>query len=533
MADEVKPVNQRVLLASIAPHKRNYNRHPKSQVDRIATSLRKFGQVRSIVVWRSTILAGHGVVEAARALGWKEIAADVLPDDYPEHLALAYVAADNELGRLADPDQAALAAILEESRAQDAELLAAIGYNDAEFQALLEEVGKNNGEAGKDTEAQIEDFPVADLLAPYPYFGGKRAIAGAVWARFGVVENYVEPFFGSGAVLLSRPNVAGLETVNDLDGFIANFWRAVAADPDGVAQYVDWPVNENDLLARHLWLVRQRDELTKRLDADPDHYDSKVAGWWCWGACNWIGTGWCKGDGPWVLDGDDVRKLPHLGDAGRGVNRQLPHLGNAGRGVNRQLPHLGNAGQGVNRKLPHLGNAGQGVNRKLPHLGDAGQGVNRKLPHLGDAGQGDQTEGQCAAWADHLSTMMGRLSDRLRRVRVACGDWVRVVTSSVTDRHGMTAVFFDPPYAEGAMEYSAGGNADASITQAVREWCIENGDNPQLRIAFCGYEPLTMPVGWRALRWTAPKGYQNAENAENRRREIIWFSSACLVPPPK
>ena len=473
MTAELKPTNQRVKLADLTAHPRNYNRHPATQIDRIAASLRKFGQVRSIVVWGSTILAGHGVVEAARALGWKEIAADVLPADYPEHLALAYVAADNELGRLGDPDQAALAAILEESRAQDAELLQAIGYSDAEFQALLAEVGQGTP-AVQDAEAQVEDFPVADLLAPYPYFGGKRAIAGAVWARFGTVDNYVEPFFGSGAILLSNPTPAAIETVNDFDGFIANFWRAVAADPAAVARHVDWPTNENDLLARHLWLVAQRAEMTRRLDADPDWYDAKIAGWWCWGACNWIGTGWCAGDGPWQVDGDEVRKLPHVGDAG--------------------------------------------------------QGVNRKLPHVGNAGQGDQTDGQCAVWNEHLTAMMQKLSDRMRRVRVACGDWSRVVTSSVTDRHGLTAVFLDPPYAEGAMEYSAGGNNDASITAAVREWCIKNGDNPQLRIAFCGYELLPMPDGWRALRWTAPKGYQNAENADNRRREIIWFNRHCKTP---
>ena len=155
--NEVKPENRRVRVAEIVPHKRNYNRHPASQVERIAASLRKFGQVRSIVVWRSTILAGHGVVEAARALGWQEVAADVLPDEYPEHLALAYVAADNELGRLSDPDQAALAAILEESKAADAELLAAIGYSDAEFDELLKEVARGEGrEAGADTEAQVD-----------------------------------------------------------------------------------------------------------------------------------------------------------------------------------------------------------------------------------------------------------------------------------------------------------------------------------------------------------------------------------------
>ena len=41
--------------------------------------------------------------------------------------------------------------------------------------------------------------------APFPWFGGKARIAAQVWQRFGDVRNYVEPFFGSGAVLLNRP----------------------------------------------------------------------------------------------------------------------------------------------------------------------------------------------------------------------------------------------------------------------------------------------------------------------------------------
>jgi hypothetical protein len=63
-------------------------------------------------------------------------------------------------------------------------------------------------------------------------------------ARLGDVPNYAEPFFGSGAVLLARPDFTGrrTETVNDLDGFVANFWRALQADPDGVTQWADWPV---------------------------------------------------------------------------------------------------------------------------------------------------------------------------------------------------------------------------------------------------------------------------------------------------
>jgi DNA modification methylase len=151
----MKPTNRRLPLADLRAHPHNYNRHPPKQIKRIASSLRKFGQVRSIVVWQNTILAGHGVVDAARSMGWTDIAADVLPDEYPEHLALAYVAADNELARLGDPDQAALAAIIEQSRAIDAELLEAIGYDDAELAKLVREAGLDRNEL-EDAEPQID-----------------------------------------------------------------------------------------------------------------------------------------------------------------------------------------------------------------------------------------------------------------------------------------------------------------------------------------------------------------------------------------
>lgn len=88
------------------------------------------------------------------------------------------------------------------------------------------------------------------IKAPFPWFGGKSRVASLVWERFGDVPNYVEPFFGSGAVLLGRPTPPGTETVNDLDCYIANFWRAVQAEPHAVAAHADWPVNEADLVAR-------------------------------------------------------------------------------------------------------------------------------------------------------------------------------------------------------------------------------------------------------------------------------------------
>jgi len=170
------------------------------------------------------------------------------------------------------------------------------------------------------------------LKAPFPWFGGKSRVAPIVWQAFGDVPNYVEPFFGSGAVLLGRPHAPGVETVNDKDGFVANFWRALQAAPDEVERHADNPVNENDLHARHVWLVERRADLVARLEGDPDFYDAKIAGWWVWGISAWIGSGFCSGDGPWraVVGSDGARRLVKTDSAGMGVKRQRAHLDGAG-----------------------------------------------------------------------------------------------------------------------------------------------------------------------------------------------------------
>jgi DNA adenine methylase len=299
----------------------------------------------------------------------------------------------------------------------------------------------------------------APLRAPFPWFGGKSRAAELIWSRFGSVPNYVEPFAGSLAVLLARQDAPGTETVNDLDTYLANFWRAVQAEPDAVAAAADWPVNEADLHARHRWLF-ERAEFRERMKREPEFYDAKIAGWWAWGCASWIGTGWCRvsGDGPPL---------------------------------------------------------------QLPHLGDAGRGLHRKLPHLGDAGRGDV-----------IRSWFGLLSERLARVRVACGDWQRILGPSVTEKHGLTAVLLDPPYStdEHAVEYGDGHD----VADAVRVWAIENGVNPMLRIALCGYEDEhDMPESWQVVEWKAQGGYGSqgdGRGRENSTRERIWFSPYCLNP---
>ncbi len=352
------------------------------------------------------------------------------------------------------------------------------------------------------------------LKAPFPWFGGKRRVAPQVWAALGDVDNYVEPFAGSLAVLLGRPAEfprwqTGAETVNDADAYLCNFWRALRADPAAVAAEADWPVNETDLLARHLWLVNEGRARVARMEADPEFCDARVAGWWVWGINSWIGGGWCYGKGPWVRAADGLSVVKRDGDAGRGVNRQLPHLGNAGRGVNRKLPHLGDAGQGVNRKLPAFGG--------------------ERTPDHGPINQRD-----C-----NLVPYFAALAARLRRVRVCCGDWSRVVTDGATAYGDSVGVFLDPPYLGDVRAADLYCVDDHTISIAVRDWAIAHGDDPRMRIVLAGYwqeHAEAMPPTWRAERYSASAAYQNAggggANSENRHNECLWYSPHCLTFAP-
>jgi DNA adenine methylase len=342
---------------------------------------------------------------------------------------------------------------------------------------LVHVMGRRNADGG----SGMKD----GLRAPFPWFGGKSLVADIIWQRFGRVDNYVEPFFGSGAVLLARKEIGKTETINDKDHFVANFWRSVQSDPESVARWADWPITETDLSARHYWLITEGADRIRTIDTDPSRYDCQVAGWWVWGLCSWIGSGWCSGRGPWQAGPDG---WVHKND-----------LGNAGQGINRQLPHLGNAGQGINRKLPHLGNAGQG---------------------------------------EFIRDWMVALAERLRPVRVCAGDWSRVCGPSVTHKHGLTAVFLDPPYAETAGRTTDLYSEDClRVAHDVRAWAIDQGTNPLMRICLAGYDgEHAMPDDWAVIEWKAHGGYGSQNDEEdslgrvNATRERLWFSPACIVP---
>src|SRR3990172_8019346 len=152
------------------------------------------------------------------------------------------------------------------------------------------------------------------------YFGGKRKIVREIWRRFGKLNMYIEPFCGSAAILLGRPRHlrCGIEYLNDLDGMLVNVWRAIKADPDGVAKAIPLLAHEWNLLAVHRVLQARWTEIQDKCKADLDFHDAELAGYWLYRNALWIG----------LADRPGTAKLPlrHRG----GVLAMRPQCHNMG-----------------------------------------------------------------------------------------------------------------------------------------------------------------------------------------------------------
>ncbi len=268
-------------------------------------------------------------------------------------------------------------------------------------------------------------------------------------------------------------------------------------------------VHNCDLHARHQWLVNgcEAPAFRERMKTDPEYFDVRFAGWWVWGICCWIGSGWCNPD---KVDSQQIPVLAgQFGYAGKGIHAD------AGCGMGPKRPKL--TGHGV----------GCGVHKdSRPQLADVyarGRGV-----HANDDAE------TCADRRAWLLEWFGRLRDRLRTVRVCCGDWERVCGSrSTTTRLGLTGVFLDPPYGEAAKRAADLYGVDCQkVVGRVREWCVQQGDDPQMRIALCGYEgehEALEAAGWDVVSWRSGGGYGNrGKENKNRERERIWFSPHCV-----
>lgn len=136
------------------------------------------------------------------------------------------------------------------------------------------------------------------MKAPFPWPGGKSHIASAVWSMLGRPDHYIEPFAGSLAVLLARPdwhkNKRLHETCGDASARIAHLWRAMKLRPSDVAAATVWPLHEVDYHARHRAVIQALPHVKDKLLDDPHWCDPEIAGWEIWGLSSQIGQDWMR-----------------------------------------------------------------------------------------------------------------------------------------------------------------------------------------------------------------------------------------------
>lgn len=75
------------------------------------------------------------------------------------------------------------------------------------------------------------------MRAVIKYPGSKWSLAEEIISLFPGHHSYLEPYFGSGAVLFNKPR-SNIETVNDLDGNVVNLFRWIRDDPEKLAHEI-------------------------------------------------------------------------------------------------------------------------------------------------------------------------------------------------------------------------------------------------------------------------------------------------------
>ena len=141
-------------IESLRPDPRNARRHPERNLETIQRSLAQFGQQKPVVVdGKGVIVAGSGLWVAAKALGWKRIAA--VRTDLKGARRAGYALADNRTAELAEWDTEALTRQLKDLEKEMA--LDEIGLGAEDLARLLTPSGFNG--------LAVSEVPAPDLPA--------------------------------------------------------------------------------------------------------------------------------------------------------------------------------------------------------------------------------------------------------------------------------------------------------------------------------------------------------------------------------
>ena len=147
------------------PDPANARKHDEKNLTAIRDSLRAFGQQKPIVVdSRGIVIAGNGTLEAAKRLGWTEIA--VVRTDLDPTQATAFGIADNRTAELAEWNEDVLRSLLE---SMDEDTRGLLAFDDEDIAGLLEQPGSTEGIDGTYT-TKIE-APIYEITGEKPDVG--------------------------------------------------------------------------------------------------------------------------------------------------------------------------------------------------------------------------------------------------------------------------------------------------------------------------------------------------------------------------
>jgi DNA modification methylase len=126
-------LTETVAITSLRLDPNNARKHDDKNLAAIKGSLSRFGQQKPLVVTADgTVVAGNGTLEAAKALGWDEIA--VVRSALPEQDLTAFALADNRSAELAAWDNEILTKTLR-ALEDDGFPIADIGFDDFDLSA--------------------------------------------------------------------------------------------------------------------------------------------------------------------------------------------------------------------------------------------------------------------------------------------------------------------------------------------------------------------------------------------------------------
>lgn len=157
------PKNELVDVEELLLDPSNPQDHPADSIEAIAASLAEYGQQKPVVYdERGVLIAGHGTVEAARALGWSKIWA--VRSDLEGAKRVGYQIADNQTSKRAVWNEnlgTLLRALREEGAGMDA-----LGFSAEELVALMTEVDPEFPDGDPRAEPAIFEGRLVEIRCP-------------------------------------------------------------------------------------------------------------------------------------------------------------------------------------------------------------------------------------------------------------------------------------------------------------------------------------------------------------------------------